>query len=299
MECVRMNIQSAKGRKYAMYCQNCGKQIPDTVKFCLFCGTPTATSEPAQQAAAAVTSVMTEAVTESLHNKNAASAGTICPACGMPMSETDLFCPGCGSGRTAPGAKQKQAKQPTKPSKAGKRLVVTPLLCGLFAAAFAVVFGIGLLGGWLIGGASSSAAFVRPDAPVWQKGEITVATNDSDLPYAAFDVTCGADAETLHVIITTKQDGVLLLSKQMDDPGRMFLDAEKGDTLRVTLFPDFDDFAPVGEAFTGEDGTRFRSGKTAPLADYLKSGLSGTTYTFYFYDGDDYVGECTCVINFD
>lgn len=70
-----------------MFCQECGKNIPDDAKFCPGCG-----RAAAPQAAPAGTGTQNEAYkTQASANASTASAGT------APLLARDGVCPGCGS----------------------------------------------------------------------------------------------------------------------------------------------------------------------------------------------------------
>lgn len=232
-----------------------------------------------------------------------------CHQCGASIPDTVRFCVKCGAPvrdaaeKAAPAPRSAEPSAPpvkerspkAKPAKAAmpKRTLRLIFLLALIAA-----FGLGVLTGFLIGSAVADNTGSGASAPLWTSGALTVNKNDSGNAYAAFSVTAGADAKKLYAVVETRQDGTLLRSSKCSDDGRMFTDVEEGDELRVKLFPAFDTFAPVDGAFEGADGESFRKGKQVPLEALLDSGLSGSEYTFYFYDGNTCVGQCVLTIDF-
>ena len=64
--------------KQRRFCDNCGKENPKGVKFCIYCGHP-----------------MTETVQNGVVSNNEASV-RYCDNCGCTVPESDEFCNNCG-----------------------------------------------------------------------------------------------------------------------------------------------------------------------------------------------------------
>lgn len=81
----------------AIYCANCGVELPDGVSFCDACGTPVR----AQGAAAPVGGTVGAAASAPAGN---GLGSTSCPVCGASAMPGEAFCDNCGAALMAPAS---------------------------------------------------------------------------------------------------------------------------------------------------------------------------------------------------
>ena len=73
-----------------MICNECGKEIPNNLKFCKYCGAPVKQDNTA--------------------NQNSVGGSVFCKACGAPLKEGVAFCTQCGTpvGSITPASNEKK-----------------------------------------------------------------------------------------------------------------------------------------------------------------------------------------------
>lgn len=92
----------------AIYCQNCGMELPEGVAFCDACGTPVRGQNAGAQAQAAPMS--------SVGGPSASPNGigsTSCPVCGAATLPGEAFCDNCGAALLSPSTTFTPAPQPS------------------------------------------------------------------------------------------------------------------------------------------------------------------------------------------
>jgi hypothetical protein len=91
----------------AIYCPNCGMELPEGVSFCDACGTPVRGLSGSAAPAA-----------------NSVGIGSVaCPVCATPALPGEAFCDNCGASLIAPG---EVAAAPSAPAPSGPSTVITP-----------------------------------------------------------------------------------------------------------------------------------------------------------------------------
>ncbi len=98
-----------------MFCNHCGKQIPDHAKFCNFCGNlnAAAPNEPVAESPAVTPPAVegfhsfyepetTETMFSEKETPTVSSSHSFCANCGAPMAEGFPFCGKCGAGEAIP-----------------------------------------------------------------------------------------------------------------------------------------------------------------------------------------------------
>ena len=85
----------------AIYCSNCGVELPDGVSFCDACGTPVRGQGQGQGAAAPVGGTVGVSAGASAGN---GFGSTSCPVCGAAAMPGEAFCDNCGASLMSPAS---------------------------------------------------------------------------------------------------------------------------------------------------------------------------------------------------